>query len=52
MIDYFPKQSLSISMMISENAYRAVVGVERVVRLVAGMFRSGNAGTRNKRFQR
>ncbi len=46
MNDHFPKQSFGVSMMISENAYRAVVGVERVFRLVAGMFRSGNADRR------
>ena len=46
MIDHFPKQAFTISMMVSENAYRVAVGVERVVRLVVGMFRSSNVDTR------
>ncbi len=37
---HFPLQSVSLSTMISETAYRVVVGVERLARFTRGVFRS------------
>jgi hypothetical protein len=34
-VNHFPSSSTSLSVMISEAVYRAVVGVERIIRLVS-----------------
>jgi len=37
---HFPNPSATLSMMISETAYKAVVGVERATRFLSNMLRS------------
>ena len=41
MNSHFPHQSITLSMMISHAVYRAVVGIERLVRLSRRVFRAG-----------
>ena len=34
-VNHYPSSSVSLSVMISETIYKAVVGVERIIRLVS-----------------
>jgi hypothetical protein len=34
-VNHFPSSTVTISMLISEAVYKAVVGVERIIRLVS-----------------